>query len=117
MSMPPPPQGPHGAPQGPYGPPPQPNPYPQQQPWGSPPGPAPQPWGAPPVGPGPSRARPGVIVAVVVGALLVAGGIVFGVVRLGDAADDKLPLSGGFPAAEYRLTVPKTLLEGEYTLQ
>ncbi|MGC4944842.1 hypothetical protein ACLQ2N_01315 [Streptomyces sp. DT224] len=133
MSMPPPPQDPYGAPQGPYGPPqPQPNPYAQQQPWGAPQGPAPQPWGAPPGGPGfppARRTRPGVIAAVVVGALLVAGGVVFGVVQLGDKADDKLPVSsgssgssgsggsGGFPAAEYRLTVPKTLLEGEYTLQ
>ncbi|MGZ2357625.1 hypothetical protein LRE75_13185 [Streptomyces sp. 372A] len=121
MSMPPPPQGPYGAAQGPYGPPPpQPDPYAQQQPWGAPQGSAPQPWGPPPGGPGfppPRRARPGVIAAVVVGALAVAGGIVFGVVRLGDAADDKLPVSSGFPAAEYRLTVPKTLLEGEYTLQ
>ncbi|OKJ77779.1 hypothetical protein AMK30_01870 [Streptomyces sp. CB02460] len=72
------------------------------------------------------------IVAVVAGALLVAGGVVFGVVQLGDKADDKLPVSSGssgssgsggsggsdgFPAAEYRLTVPKTLLEGDYTLQ
>ncbi|WP_185992910.1 hypothetical protein [Streptomyces sp. 130] len=118
MSMPPPPQGPYGAPQGPYGPPPpQPNPYAQQQPWGAPQGSAPQPWGAPPGGPRPSSARPGVIAAVVAGALLVAGGIVFGVVRLGDEAGHKLPVSSGFPAAEYKLTVPKTLLEGEYTLQ
>lgn len=78
--------------------------------------------GAPVGGPGfppPRRTRPGVIAAVVVGALLVAGGVVFGVVQLGDKADDKLPVSGGsggFPAAEYKLTVPKTLLEGDYTL-
>ncbi|WP_405938837.1 hypothetical protein OG338_21320 [Streptomyces sp. NBC_00726] len=133
MSMPPPPQDPYGAPQGPYGPPqPQPNPYAQQQPWGAPQGAGPQPWGAPPGGPQPwgapvggpgfpppRRTRPGVIAAVVVGALLVAGGVVFGVVQLGDKADDKLPVSGGsggFPAAEYKLTVPKTLLEGDYTL-
>ncbi|MEU2249868.1 hypothetical protein [Streptomyces sp. NPDC019224] len=144
MTTPPPqpPQGSYGAPQGPYGPPrPQQNPYaqqpgpgqqqpygypqaqqpgPGQQPYGYPQGPAPQPWGALPGGPGfppPRRTRPGLIAAIVAGALVVAGGITFGAARLTDAAaDGKLPVSGGFPAAEYRLTVPKTLLNGEYTL-
>ncbi|MFJ3087198.1 hypothetical protein [Streptomyces sp. NPDC086838] len=129
MTTPPPPQGPYGAPQGPYGPPQhQPNAYAQQpgpgtgqqQPYGYPQPPAPQPWGTPPGGPGyppPRRTRTGLIVGVVVGALVVAGGIAFGVSRLVGAADDgKLPLSGGFPAAEYELTVPKALLNGKYTL-
>ncbi|MET7340874.1 hypothetical protein ACIOEZ_05150 [Streptomyces sp. NPDC087866] len=128
MTTPPPPQGPYGAPQGPYGPPqPQPNPYAQQpapgqqQPYGYPQGPAPQPWGTVPGGPGfpppPRRNRTGLIVGLVVGALVVAGGVAFGVSRLMGAADDgKLPGTGGFPAAEYKLTVPKTLLNGEYTL-
>ncbi|GAA3003620.1 MULTISPECIES: hypothetical protein [Streptomyces] len=128
MTTPPPPQGPYGAPQGPYGPPQhQPNPYAQQpgpgqqQPYGYPQPPAPQPWGTAPGGPGfppPRRTRTGLIVGVVVGALVVAGGIAFGVSRLVGAADDgKLPGTRAFPAAEYRLTVRKTLLEGEYTLQ
>ncbi|WP_405899886.1 hypothetical protein OG242_22595 [Streptomyces sp. NBC_00727] len=119
--------GPYGAPQGPYGPPqPQPNPYAQQpgpgqqQPYGYPQAPAPQPWGAVPGGPGfppPRRTRPGLIVGIVVGALVVAGGVAFGVSRLVGAADDgKLPGTRAFPPAEYRLTVQKTLLDGEYTL-
>lgn len=130
---PPPPQGPYGAPQGPYGPPqPQRNPYAQQPlpgqqppPYGYPQGAPtpPSPWGAVPGGPGfpgmppPRRNRAGLIAAAVAGALVVAGGVAFGVVRLMDGADDgKLPTAGSFPAAEYRLTVPKTLLDDEYTL-
>ena len=130
MTTPPPqpPQGPYGAPQGPYGPPqPQPNPYAQQpapgqqHPYGYPQAPAPQPWGAVPGGPGfppPRRSRPGLIVGVVVGALVVAGGVAFGVSRLMGAADDgKLPGTRAFPPAKYELTVPKNLLDGDYTLQ
>ncbi|WNI22455.1 hypothetical protein [Streptomyces sp. ITFR-16] len=141
MTTPPPqpPQGPYGAPQGPYGPPQPPqNPYAQQplpgqqQPFpgqqpgsGYPQTPPPQPWGA--VGPGgpgfpgmpapPRKNRTGLVVGIVVGALVVAGGIAFGVSRLIDSADGGgLPGAGSFPEAEYRLTVPKTLLEDEYTL-
>ncbi|SEC54572.1 hypothetical protein SAMN05216483_1911 [Streptomyces sp. 2131.1] len=128
MTTPPPPQGPYGAPQGPCGPPQhQPNPYAQQpgpgqqQPYGYPQPPVPQPWGTVPGGPGfppPRRTRTGLIVGVVVGALVVAGGIAFGVSRLVGAADDgKLPGTKAFPPAEYRLTVRKTLLNDEYTLQ
>ncbi|WP_405761700.1 YppG family protein [Streptomyces sp. NBC_01420] len=130
MTTPPPPQGPYGAPQGPYGPPQhQPNAYAQQpgpgtgqqQPYGYPQPPVPQPWGTLPGGPGfppPRRTRTGLIVGVVVGALVVAGGIAFGVSRLVGAADDgKLPGTKAFPPAEYRLTVRKTLLNDEYTLQ
>ncbi|WP_406092560.1 hypothetical protein [Streptomyces sp. NBC_01013] len=131
MTTPPPqpPQGPYGAQQGPYGPPqPQQNPYAQQPvagqqpPYGYPQ--APQPWGGPGPGapgfpgmPPPRRNRTGLIVGIVVGALVVAGGIAFGVSRLVDEADGGgLSPLGGFPKAEYRLTVPEKLLDGEYTL-
>ncbi|MEU9203956.1 hypothetical protein [Streptomyces sp. NPDC048332] len=133
MTTPPPqpPQGPYGAPQGPYGPPQQPqqNPYAQQpvpgqpQPYGYPQ--APQPWGAPAPGapgwpgmPPPRRNRTGLIVGITLGALVVAGGIAFGVSRLVDEVDKAggIPSAGEFPAAEYRLTVPKKLLDDEYTL-
>lgn len=116
-----PPQGPYGPPQpqqGPYGPPPQPqqNPYAQQQ------APGPQPFGYPqgpppfgfPQGPPPRKSRTGLIVGIAVGALVVAGGVAFGVSRLADAGASAV--SGEFPAAEYRLTVPKKLLDDEYTL-
>ncbi|MEU1468432.1 hypothetical protein ABZ434_09435 [Streptomyces sp. NPDC005761] len=141
-----PPQGPYGAPQGPYGPgQPQQNPYaqqpvPGQQPYGYPQTPAqqqpvpgqqpygypqtPQPWGAPRPGapgwpgmPPPRRNRTGLIVGITLGALVVAGGLAFGVSRLMDeAAESGIPSVGDFPKAEYRLTVPKKLLDDEYTL-
>lgn len=143
MTTPPPqpPQGPYGAPQGPYGPPQQPqqNPYAQQpvprqqpvpgqqQPYGYPQQPQqPQPWGAPAPGapgwpgmPPPRRSRTGLVVGITLGALVMAGGIAFGVSRLVDEVDKAggIPSVGDFPEAEYRLTVPKTLLDGEYTLQ
>lgn len=145
MTTPPPqpPQGPYGPPQGPYGPPqPQQNPYaqqplpgqhqqplPGQQPgYGYPqtPPPPPQPWGvAGPGGPGfpgmpppPRKNRTGLVVGIVTGALVVAVGIAFGVSRLIDSADGGggLPGTGSFPEAEYRLTVPKKLLDDEFTL-
>ncbi|ROQ66048.1 hypothetical protein EDD93_0448 [Streptomyces sp. 840.1] len=141
-----PPQGPYGAPQGPYGPPPQPpqdNPYGQQSPYGRqspygqqspyapqgpyaqqpvagpppfgyPQGPPQQPFGFPQGPPPPRKRRTGLIVGITVGALVVAGGIVFGVSRLADAG--QAVAGRGFPAAEYRLTVPKKLLDDEYTL-
>lgn len=137
---PPPPQGPYGAPQGPYGPPQQSrqnHPYAQQpvpgqqQPFGYPQQShgypqAPQPWGAPAPGapgwpgmPPPKRNRTGLIVGITLGAVVVAGGLAFGVSRLVDEVDKAggIPSTGGFPAAEYRLTVPKKLLDDEYTLQ
>ncbi|MFD8687290.1 hypothetical protein [Streptomyces sp. NPDC059651] len=130
MTTPPPqpPQGPYGAPQGPYGPPqPQQNPYAQQPvpgqvPYGYPQ--TPQPWGVPgPGGPGfpgmppPRRKRTGLIAGITVGVLVVAGGLAFGIARLADEMDEGgLTSGGGFPAAEYRLTVPKKLLDDEYTL-
>ncbi|MEU1346017.1 hypothetical protein [Streptomyces sp. NPDC005795] len=132
MTTPPPqpPQDPYGAPQGPYGPPqPQQNPYaqqpaPGQPPYGYPQAPQPQPWGGPGPGapgfpgmPPPRKNRTGLIVGIVVGALVVAGGVAFGVSRLVDeAAEGGLPSVGSFPEAEYRLTVPRKLLDGEYTL-
>ncbi|WP_093657536.1 hypothetical protein [Streptomyces wuyuanensis] len=139
MSMPPPPQGqpqypgrppqPHGPQPGPYGPP-QPGPYgpgqpgpyggPPQQggPYGPPPGgpyggppqaPFPQQggWAPPPVPPkkfwsGPKAAIIGVSVAVAVAVLGWAGN------RGGG--------SGSFPEATHKVTLPKTLLGGQYTL-
>ncbi|MFF1919590.1 hypothetical protein ACFVW8_03315 [Streptomyces sp. NPDC058221] len=131
MTTPPPqpPQGPYGPPPGPYGPPPQPqqNPYgpaPQQGPYGPPqPAPGPQPFGYPqgppqpfgfPQGPPPRRNRTGLVVGITVGALVAAGCIAFGVSRLADAGASAV--AGDFPKAEYRLTVPKKLLDDEYTL-
>ncbi|THA73438.1 hypothetical protein E6R60_24445 [Streptomyces sp. A0642] len=132
MTTPPPPQGPYGAPQGPYGPP-QHQPQPQHPPYAQQPAPgqppygypqAPQPWGAPAPGtpgfpgkPPPRRKRTGLIVGITVGAMVVAGALAFGISRLMDEAKGGgIPSAGGFPAAEYRLTVPKKLLDGEYTL-
>ncbi|MFB6613840.1 hypothetical protein ACIGFK_20205 [Streptomyces sp. NPDC085524] len=127
MSMPPPPpQSP-----GPYGPPQQPNPYgggqypqqpfPQQYPGHQPPQPFPQQpyagqgaWGQPPVGPPPRRNRTGTVVWIVVGSLVGLGVLGFAVNRLSQAG--VLAGGSGFPAAEYRLTVPKTLLAGEFEL-
>lgn len=123
------PQGQYGAPQSPYGSPPQPqqNPYAQQPVPGQPPygyPQAPQTWGGPGPGapgfpgmPPPRRNRTGLIVGIAVGAVVVAGGIAFGVSRLVDGAGGGgLSSVGEFPEAEYRLTVPKKLLDGEYTL-
>ncbi|MEV7398941.1 hypothetical protein AB0N93_00850 [Streptomyces sp. NPDC091267] len=126
----PPPQGPYGAPQGPYGTPgpqqnPQ-NPYaqqpvPGQPPYGYPQGPpafghpqGPPPFGFPQGPPPPRKNRTGLIVGIAVGALAAAGCLAFGVSRLVDAGVSAA--DGDFPAAEYRLTVPKKLLDEEYTL-
>lgn len=104
--------GPHGPGQpGPYAPPPQQGgPYgpPQNGPYGPPP-PFPQQggWAPPPVQPkkfrsGPKAAIIGVSVAVAVAVLAWAGN------RGGG--------SGSFPEATHRVTLPQTLLGGEYTL-
>ncbi|MFH8799930.1 hypothetical protein ACH4F6_10100 [Streptomyces sp. NPDC017936] len=123
MSTPPPPQNPYGPqpPQGPHAPHPygpqgrQPGPPPPPPgPYGQPP--APQPYGAPypppPHGwaPPPKKSRVGLVL-----------GIVGGVVGLGVAGLVALVLIGmkvekDFPDAEYRLTLPKTLLDGRYEL-
>ncbi|WP_381567834.1 hypothetical protein [Streptomyces eurythermus] len=107
--MPPPPQpsypGPYGqqpppAAPGPYGSPyPQQAPYPPQQPY---PG-----WGLPPMAPPPRRRRVGLVLGIVGGVVTV---VVAGLVVLG------LVAGGGFPAAENKLVLPHTLLDGEYTL-
>ncbi|MFJ8109894.1 hypothetical protein [Streptomyces sp. NPDC096132] len=132
MSTPPPPQNPYGppnpqGPQNPYGPPaPQPpqgpyapGPYGQQAPppYGHPPAPQqPQPYGAPypppPYGwaPPPKKSRTGLILGIVGG---VFGLVVAGVVALVLIG---VKVEGGFPDAEYRLTLPKTLLDGRYDL-
>ncbi|MFF3338678.1 hypothetical protein [Streptomyces flavidovirens] len=136
MSMPPPQQ-----PPGPYGPPQPPNPYggqqypqqqppqaqfPQQQPY--PPGQAPYAgppyppqqhpgqggWGQPPMGPPPGRSGPGKVIAIVAACLVGFGLFGFVVPRLLEA--NAVTTGAGFPDAEYRLTVPKTMLDGEFKL-
>lgn len=122
MSMPPPPQhspGPYGPPQpqGPYGG----GQFPQQpyaQPY--PPQPYPQPHpgqggcGQPPMGPPPRGNRTGLVVGIVVGSLVVLGVLGFAVKLTADAGS--VAAGAGFPAAEYRLTVPKTLVAGRFEL-
>ncbi|GAA2454644.1 hypothetical protein ACFPFX_33960 [Streptomyces mauvecolor] len=119
MNMPPSPQSP-----GPYGAPPPgqptPGPYGVQQPWpqqpypqqGFPQQPFPQQqgWGMPPMGPpAPRRNRTGLVIGIIAIVLVMLGGLGFAVSKLAGAA-------GGFPEAKYRLTVPPTLLNGQYTL-
>lgn len=131
MTTPPhPPQGPYGPPpsQNPYGPPvgapgvPQPYGYPQQPPappqqggWGQQPGVpggGPGPAGWPPQGPPPRRKRTALIAGIVAGAVVVAGGIAFGVSQLVGKATDS-----SFPAAEYRLVLPQKVLDDEFGLE
>ncbi|WP_438296034.1 hypothetical protein [Streptomyces sp. HUAS TT7] len=119
MNMPPPPQppGPYSAPPpgqpapGPYGvqqPWPQ-HPYPQQG-FAQQPFPQQQGWGMPPMGPpAPQRNRTGLVIGIIAVVLVLLGGLGFAVSKLAGAA-------GGFPEAKYRLTVPPTLLNGQYTL-
>ncbi|MFE3038371.1 hypothetical protein ACFXKY_42780 [Streptomyces canus] len=120
MSTPPPPQSPYGAPNpygsqnpyatGPYGQPqPQPpygTPYPQQQQaagYG---------WGAPPMAPPPPpKRRRGLVVGGIGGVVGLVVLIVVGYAVLQSAAK-----STGYPAAEYTLSLPKTLLIGRYEL-
>ncbi|MFD4019835.1 hypothetical protein [Streptomyces sindenensis] len=135
MTTPPhPPQGPYGppSPQNPYGPPPvAPGSVPQQQPYGYPQQPPPPPqqggWGQPgipggggpamggwpPAGPQPPRRkRTGLIAGIAVGAVLAAGGIVYGVTQLADKGADLV-----YPKAEYELVVQQKLLDGEFSLE
>ncbi|WP_305961377.1 hypothetical protein [Streptomyces fulvorobeus] len=129
MTMPPqPPQGPYGPsqpPQNPYGqqppgPPQQPYGYPQQPQgpqgaWGQPgtpgpPGTHPAMGGWPPQPP-PRKKRTGLVIGIVAGSLVVAGGIAFGVAQLvGEGTD------AAFPEAEYELVVAKKVLDEEFTL-
>ncbi|MFB7463561.1 hypothetical protein ACFCZ1_08645 [Streptomyces sp. NPDC056224] len=62
--------------------------------------------------PPPRRNRTGLVVGIVVAALVVLGGVGAGARSLAGASG-----TGSFPAAEYKLTVPKTLLDGQYELQ
>ncbi|GGV75778.1 MULTISPECIES: hypothetical protein [Streptomyces] len=106
-------------------PPAQPNPYGQQPP--TPPGPQnnpyatpypqapypPQPhnWGAPTMSPPPKKRRVGLIVGItggVVGVLVIVGIVL---ALIGTAA------GGGFPEAKFRLTLPKTLVDGSFQLE
>ncbi|MER5360689.1 hypothetical protein [Streptomyces sp. NPDC002785] len=130
MTMPPqPPQGPYGPPQpaqGPYGPPqppqpqPQYNPYAGQNPYGHPQQQLPPqgPWGQPgaPGLPGaqpPKKKRTGLVIGITVAVLAVVGGLGYAAFKLVDAGK---AVAGSFPPAEYRLTVEKKLLDGEFTL-
>lgn len=117
---------------GPYGPPQQPGPYahgqPQQQPRFPPqaphqpyppypqqqfPGPGPHGWGQAPVGPPPKKDRPWLIVGLTLGAVAAVGLLSF----IGNLGSDRGSAPDAvFPPAEYRLTVPKELLDGEYAL-
>lgn len=62
----------------------------------------------PPIGPPPRRNRAGLVIGIIAVVLVVLGGLGFAVSKLGTV--------GGFPEAKYRLTVPPTLLNGQYTL-
>ncbi|MFD9409743.1 hypothetical protein ACFWBN_22380 [Streptomyces sp. NPDC059989] len=122
MSMPQPP-GPYGSPQppNPYGGhphAPQSSAHPHQQPYPGhphPPQPYPGPggWGQPPMGPPPKR-RTGLVIGIVAGSLVALGALGFGVNLLTGAGS--LASGAGFPEAQYRLTVPKTMLDGKYEL-
>lgn len=124
---PPPPQNPYGppaaapgVPQQPYGYPQQPPAPPQQGGWGQPAwgqpgipgggGPGAADW--PPQGPQPPRKkRTALIVGIVAGAVVLAGGIAFGVSQLVGKTTE-----AAFPEAEYKLVLEQKLLDGEFTL-
>lgn len=113
-------QQPPGQPQQPYGYPQQPQqPYGQQQGgWGQPgipgqpgaPGMQPGMGGWPPQPP-PRKKRTGLIIGIVAGSLVVAGGIAFGVAQLADKGADL-----AFPKAEHKLVVAEKVLDEEFTL-
>lgn len=63
----------------------------------------------PPMGPPPRKNRTGMVIGIIAVALVVLGGLGFAVTKL-------LGTAGGFPEAKYRLTVPQTILNGQYTL-
>ncbi|MFE7137470.1 hypothetical protein ACFVAG_06960 [Streptomyces sp. NPDC057644] len=125
------PQQPYGQPQQPHGQSQQPYGYPQQPPappqqggggWGQPgwgqqqpgiPGAGgPGAGGWPPQGPQPPRKkRTALIVGIVAGAVLAAGGITYGVSQLVGKTSD-----AAFPEAEYELVLRQKVLDGEFTL-
>ncbi|MFE2977199.1 hypothetical protein [Streptomyces sp. NPDC059258] len=125
------PQQPYGQPQQTHGQPQQPYGYPQQPPappqqggggWGQPgwgqqqpgiPGAGgPGATGWPPQGPQPPRKkRTALIVGIVAGAVLAAGGITYGVSQLVGKTSD-----AAFPDAEYELVLRQKVLDGEFTL-
>ncbi|MES4888873.1 hypothetical protein [Streptomyces sp. NPDC096012] len=96
-------QPPQAAP-GPYGAPYPQQPYPPQQAHPQQPYPA---WGAPPLAPPPKKRRVGLVLGIVGGVIAAA---VAALVLIGVLADS------GFPAAENKLTLPKSLLDGQYRL-
>ncbi|MFD0266217.1 hypothetical protein ACFVGY_06425 [Streptomyces sp. NPDC127106] len=117
MSMPPPQQSPGP---GPYGPPQSPHPYggphyaPQsfqpQYPAQPQPHPGQAAWGQPPVGPPQRTSRPWMVFGIIAASIAAAS-----VIKV--ATDVSSRTSGvGFPKAEYRLTVPKTLVGGTFEL-
>lgn len=125
MSLPPPPQqpaGPYGPPQPPYpgqpyaGQPHAGQPYPGQpypgQPYPGQPYPGPGAWGPPPVGPPPRKSRNATVIWIIAGSLVVLAALATGVSRMAGPSGG----GGSFPAAEYRLTVPQTLLDGKFEL-
>jgi hypothetical protein len=96
------PPGPYGQQAAPYGAPP-------QAPYGAP-GQQPQGWGAPPAGPPPKKRRVGLVLGLVGGVVALVVVIVVGLAVIGSKTD------AGFPEAEYKLTLPKTLLDKRYEL-
>ncbi|MCX5610669.1 hypothetical protein OHB39_24325 [Streptomyces sp. NBC_00047] len=98
-------------PPGPYGPPQHQQPYPQQYPQ---PQQYPYPYPGQPPYPPPRKNRTGMVIGIIAASLAGLGLIAFGVGRLGEARSQAG--GSGFPEAEYRLTAPKALLDGEYEL-
>ncbi|MBT2444892.1 hypothetical protein J7E93_33315 [Streptomyces sp. ISL-36] len=76
--------------------------------------PGPGAWGQPPMGPPPKKKgmSTGAIVGLVIGGLVLVGGLGYA----GKLVLDGTGATASFPAATHRLVVPKTLLDGEYTL-
>ncbi|MZD09164.1 hypothetical protein GTW43_29395 [Streptomyces sp. SID5785] len=107
------PYGPPQQPQQPYAPPQQ-QPHDQaQQPYGQPPAypgfpqqPGAAPWGAPP----PPKKRTGLIIGIVAGVVAVV------LIGVGTLVYIGSRVAGGFPEAEYRLTLPQKVLDGKYEL-
>ncbi|GGU53985.1 hypothetical protein GCM10010274_48830 [Streptomyces lavendofoliae] len=113
--------GPYGAQPGPYGAQPGPYPGPQAGPYPGPQPGVPQqypgPYGGPVPGPygmpqPPRKKRTGLVVGLVAGALVLFGCLGYGVKMVFDAAGGDTP----FPAATHKLTVPRKLVDGQYTL-